>query len=1068
MERFVQFRLCPSLLRLFFLFLLLNCPLQAFPRDKVEAIRRLQERAEQEMSSRNYVAAKTAFLEILDLGYRDLVSKERYISLVLRLASAEAALEELDRAEERLMDLMQASPDEQSLLKIQMLRAQLFRKRGQEGKAYQVLVQVQDIVRFDRWPSSEKSFFQGLEYSLNRHYGDHLRRAIRLQSASLHREAIILFKEVLQAAQDGIYPAAKEISKVRQMRYHLAHSYFLDNNYSESLAILEELKTEISGKRKDLDQSDQAIHYLLARNYQNMNRREHAVDELMFYLSLGDQNSLEFYEQAYWNLAKLSFERNDFDQSKAYLEKLDSAKDVKIYYLSRIYLAKIALHTYDYQSVDLYIEPLLGIFPEDEDLRFEAFYLWGESYFQRKIYNKAIHAFEQAIPKRNRELADWYPQTLYNLAWSAFQAAQDQEDELVKQALFEKATLTFEELLNFEKNDLAFLALVRLYIERSVSEPALENKAMTLLEEREPFSNLDFEMEALILKGRILKTYSEKENLFYQATQAQFSATALYGQAWSDRAMNAFEEGLESKNPEFFQRAVFGFSQAFEWYQKRDRKEAARMLKFAAQSFYHQETKETRVKAFKTFQTLFRDYDDLLLGGSDRDEMLYLQAVVASQLLYEDQMEEYIEVLDSALVELIDNYPHGKYADSALNLLATVSFRQHDYDKSERLFNRLASDYPRSKYAAEAWFWAAESAQWQDKDPETVQHYRKMVFEEYHMSPLADEAYFKYYHFNDYMQGNAEALFHLQSMENHYPYSPFLMVAHYLMGLNHKQDRTTVDGTVWKKADLGAAIHEFEEAYKVFDRLFKREQISKANLEYFITVRYRALLERALIKLEMAQEFEGAKQQIYLEWAADAFKEVINDFEQADHPLSSVLFASQVYPRIFEECEYGLAQVYLHAKDEQKAEEVLSTMLERYVATKKKEGYYLSRVWYEQGRIAMRRQEYELSLKFFKRAEETGKSRLLSSEQRLDLWIQQSHSHRELKNYDDAMLMLSKVINEDVVSPLRLKAMFLRAEIYEIQGRHELAVRQLEASAEKGGFWANKAKEKLEKDYGFH
>ena len=66
------------------------------------------------------------------------------------------------------------------------------------------------------------------------------------------------------------------------------------------------------------------------------------------------------------------------------------------------------------------------------------------------------------------------------------------------------------------------------------------------------------------------------------------------------------------------------------------------------------------------------------------------------------------------------------------------------------------------------------------------------------------------------------------------------------------------------------------------------------------------------------------------------------------------------------------------------------------------------------------------------------------------------------------MMLLSKVINDNAISGLRLNAMYLRAEIYEQQGRHDLAIKQLEATAKKAGEWALKAKEKLEKDYGFH
>ena len=45
--------------------------------------------------------------------------------------------------------------------------------------------------------------------------------------------------------------------------------------------------------------------------------------------------------------------------------------------------------------------------------------------------------------------------------------------------------------------------------------------------------------------------------------------------------------------------------------------------------------------------------------------------------------------------------------------------------------------------------------------------------------------------------------------------------------------------------------------------------------------------------------------------------------------------------------------------------------------------------------------------------------------------------------------------------------MFLRAEMYEAQGRRELGRKQLEATSKKGGEWALKAKAKLESDYGY-
>ena len=114
--------------------------------------------------------------------------------------------------------------------------------------------------------------------------------------------------------------------------------------------------------------------------------------------------------------------------------------------------------------------------------------------------------------------------------------------------------------------------------------------------------------------------------------------------------------------------------------------------------------------------------------------------------------------------------------------------------------------------------------------------------------------------------------------------------------------------------------------------------------------------------------------------------------------------------------------------------------------------------------IAMRRHDFKQALHNFSLAEKAASENLMSADQKIDLWIQQSLCYRELHDLDQAMLILSQAINDDTISSLRVKAMYLRAEIYALQGRHDLARKQLEATAKKGGDWALKSKERLKHD----
>ncbi|MDB6080815.1 MAG: hypothetical protein JWO53_87, partial [Chlamydiia bacterium] len=80
----------------------------------------------------------------------------------------------------------------------------------------------------------------------------------------------------------------------------------------------------------------------------------------------------------------------------------------------------------------------------------------------------------------------------------------------------------------------------------------------------------------------------------------------------------------------------------------------------------------------------------------------------------------------------------------------------------------------------------------------------------------------------------------------------------------------------------------------------------------------------------------------------------------------------------------------------------------------------------------------------------------------LEIWIAKSQCYKEMGKLDQAMVLLSQIINNNTASQLRIKAMLLRAEIYELQKRNDLAIKQLEAAATKGGEWGEQAKQKLE------
>lgn len=412
--------------------------------------------------------------------------------------------------------------------------------------------------------------------------------------------------------------------------------------------------------------------------------------------------------------------------------------------------------------------------------------------------------------------------------------------------------------------------------------------------------------------------------------------------------------------------------------------------------------------------------------------------------------------------------PSGIWKERCLRVSGLISLQLEDWEAADQVFSRLLNEYPDSSFRGEFWFWRAYGADHQQNDnlkKECLLH----AYTDDPQSPYAPNAYFQFYSYRDYMQGQKRAIKHLQAMPLLFPSHPLLITAHYLIGLHHKKDLLSEGGQVLRRRDWTAAIEAFHLAESTFDALLKKNIIPSADLSYYLQVRCRSQLERGEANFAIAKGSTGGKKQIYLEYAEGVFKELIHHFndphssagEKLVHPLSP-------YPKIWAEAELKIAQVFKEKKCLDEAETVLNDSLKHYHDAQITKAYGLMSVWYEKGKLAQMKKESEEALQCFINAEKaTHEHTELSPSEKLDLWIQQSICYQELNQLDNAMLLLSKVINDDVISPLRIKAMFLRAEIYELQGRPELAVKQLEAAARKGGEWAQKSQEKLEKVYGY-
>jgi tetratricopeptide (TPR) repeat protein len=591
-----------------------------------------------------------------------------------------------------------------------------------------------------------------------------------------------------------------------------------------------------------------------------------------------------------------------------------------------------------------------------------------------------------------------------------------------------------------------------------LNEPDAYDKAENLLSHSDSFKTNEGQTEALLLRAQAASSYEERDKLFRQLA-LEYPKSA---KGWYLKGLNDFEEGKIRKDQAaesfiYFDRSLEAFAKAFHLFKSENPAQAALTAKYQALA---NDNLNKPTAALAVLDNLIDIYPALLKQMEHPDEIFHLKALIAAKL-------SQIPVAEDALQIVLEKYPEGKFFDDSLSFLALLKFRQGLYQEALKKFLLLAEQHPNSPLAGDALAMAANCCDHLKLEEKKSQDLRKQCFEYYPGCSLAPEAYFNYFTYRDYLQGDRVSMKHLLGFTSLYPNHPLLLNTHYLIGLDQTRDRKSQEGKWIRKKNLTSAIDSFLEVETHFDLLHQKQLLPSENLEYYISLKYRATLERALANLSIADESLGAKRQIYLTYAEEVLKQLKDDFETPEHPLTKYLSHSEPLPSLFEENLFWLAQCYLKMPDHQAGKEILNLMLEKYRASKVTRGYFLSRIWYEKGMLALTSNEYSLALQSFLNAEDAAKGKVLSTDQKLDLWIQQSLCYQGLNQLNQAILILSKVVNDDAVSGLRLKAMYLRAENYERQGRLDLARKQLEAISKKGGEWALKSKNKLDRDYGY-
>lgn len=751
---------------------------------------------------------------------------------------------------------------------------------------------------------------------------------------------------------------------------------------------------------------DSAGKILLALSFTQLKEYERAISLLQ---ALKEEGHLS--AEGEWQLAYTYYRAGCFVDARLLFQKIcEKEKGSRLELLANLYLAKVYLQLEQTNQALTILRNLRST----ATLAGEVSFLLGETLYRLKRWLEAAENFEEALLDRTREWSGVAKQKLVDCYLSLV-------DEGEAQIYLERALEVVESL---PKEELTTILTARCYLYkgRYLHDEEAEAKAVYLL--KQPFSSFEAVVQSMLLQAQVAKEYAERDRILCNLTELTQHDRKMNALSWYYRGVHDQEWGKES--------AFHHFTRAAHLYTPIDAVLAGECVKRAV---YCAPSESESIALLKK---VFKSSPEIIEAALHPDEFYYLLARSLKE--------------QTILIEQLKKYPKGEFADRALYLLAINHFKDRHFAK---VYLEELSRHPSSTLIPEALYWRARCEE--EGSPEQKE-LLKTIFVKYPSSKIAAEAYYSYYSQKEYLQALPEAISHLSSMQELFPDSPYTIYAQLLTGLNYKRGGKKR----FTQENYFKAIEAFYAAETCFNRVF--QTIAPEQLTLYTMARYRAIIERALANLTIATESKGAKRYIYLEYAVEMFQTLSAELKDPNHPFGSLVTQGESFSPILEETSYHLAICYIHLCDNNRALNTLEEMLVRYRRAKITKGYYLSHVFYQQGLIAIQSQQYYAALQFFEQSEQSAKG-FVTTEERLELWLQRSSCYQKLGELNSAMLELSKVINEDAISSKRLEAMFLRAQIYELQGRFELAQKQLSALSQKGGLWALKAKEKLEREY---
>lgn len=996
-----------------------------------------------ELDTQHYLKAEQLFAEILRLEPKTWLEESEYNEILLFLAQTELFLGKFGQAKHRFDQLLKEGMTKGVLYKREMIKAQILDREGNKQLALKTLNDLKEGFEINLWEISDQRYYLQLKSQIDHLIEERLKQATNCYESGHYQEALILFEDILNALEWGVYAPIGSNKLAYQIRIKVAFCCFHHNQYKKAQTQLLQAK-ELFPALFDMDS-----FYQLIMATKELDEPLKGLEYCKEFLSCGFAKSKQLIIKL--EMGQFYFLLGECAKARAVFESLlNEIKEPSQLTCLKLKLAKIALDEKEFGKViNLIDDPLFDNC--NHLVKVEKNRLKGIAYYHLGKYELAKESLKEALDLKEENFSKEQQQRLYFLGNSCFKLAQMASiSNVIKENELHMAKEVFEKLHCQAPSDQTLLALARtLLLSEQLTNHVKGGSSFEKLCATASFESLEGELEMGLLQAEWETDSVKKAQIYQRLTSNKYEKGKNFGKAWYNQGV-FYAQSPSILNPDQAkQNALESFIQSYHYLKRAFPKKACLAIKNWIQIQMGGQDPSLLTKVYQKLELLIEQDQELLNKNENLNGLRYLQAELCLKIFELIKDESYfkrgVETLDLCTCE------EKVFSDQKLFLLAKLYKQNQNFARAKNYFLTLVERYPHFEKRAESLFELAECARYENADPNEVRGYLKKLYENNPDSVLAARAYLASYSDEEYLSELQEPFEHLKGMQQLFKTGPATIKGCYLLGVSYKNRAA-------KALKKNVQLELFQQSLDWLNRAktssLKALEASSIDLnvkDSLSHIYHQSMLMLGQVYLESANLLKESKRLGQIEKAIAHLQIVISKFEKGNE----IEFSGIARAKLALGLAYGQKGLF------DLSEKTLKELIESYHQYCIFNDSLLEKAFYELSQIAIAKGNFKEALEYLEQAELA----LTSQSQNEEIALQQSYCHRLLGQYEQAEIYLSKVINNGQSSKLQAKAMYLRAEIYTLQGKKDLAMKQLEMIVSQNNEWAKLAQAKLVKDY---